>query len=411
VCSGAPGSTVVTAASKQTLSNRSYEADSNSAVLFTLPPNPTVGDTVWVSGAGTGGWALTGSGVQTIDTRELAGVPVWAASTDAGDHYWNPIAIDYTGDVVFGANDTGIHKSTDGGVNFDVSLNQADNWRGITVTPDGAIAFATTSDGYLYRTQNGGGSWSLIQGFYTLVESVDVSADGQTVLVTSNGGDPELSINGGDDFAPIAGAPTGGQWVTASVSDDGQQLIVSQNSTLGMPITRYSANQGGSWTSLPVPTKTFASVVSGDGSTLYALSAFAGQGGNNSLYVSHDEGSTWQLVYAPATNVVGNSVLRLATNTDGQAVAIGTYAGNYHVTRDGGDTWTEGSTVGYWYGAAVSGNGAKFAFGDQNNGPFHYNTTSAAAVVGDQFESVAVIYLGGDVWSVIDSEGNVGPAL
>lgn len=40
VCAGAPGTTAVTAASKQALSHRSYEADSNSLVTFTLPPSP-----------------------------------------------------------------------------------------------------------------------------------------------------------------------------------------------------------------------------------------------------------------------------------------------------------------------------------------------------------------------------------
>lgn len=405
VCTGAPGTTVVTAASKQALSNRSYEADSNSLVTFTLPPSPQVGDVVRVSGAGTGGFSIVPSSGQNVDPVDAtvagsAGV-TWATSTDAGNAYWNPVALDYTGNIVYGASNLGVSKSSDGGVNFDLVLGVSDNWRAMTTSSTGQFVYLTNADGDIWHSVDYGNNWvalTNIGGGGSLIEAIDTSANGQVILVAATHIGPYLSTDGGGSFTIVPNLPSGNEWVSVSVSDNGQKLLATQNATLGAPKTIYSDNGGTSWSTLTTPSKTFVAQVSGDGSVMYA--GTSSNGGDNAVHVSHDNGGSWSQLYAPNTSGIGNGVLRLFTNGDGQSIAVGTYDGYYFASTDGGDTWSAGSDRQLWYGAGVSGNGQRFVFADQDNGPLVYGETTPPSVEGGQFDAATLTYTGSNVWAV-----------
>jgi hypothetical protein len=404
VCAGAPGTTIVTAASKQALSNRSYEADSASLVTITLPPSPTVGDVVRVSGAGTGGFSIvtsSGQNIDPVDATVMGSATInWTTSVSAGTHYWNPVAINYAGDRAYAAANTGIYRSTDGAT-FALALGVADNWRGLTTTASGQIVYATNNDGDVWRSTDYGVNWSGITnigGGGSLLEAIDVSSNGSVVFIAATNFVPYLSTDGGTSFTPLAGVPTGNEWVSVSVSDDGQKLLASQNATLGSPATIYSSNGGSSWTTLTMPAKAFTTAVSGDGSVMYAITSSSG--GTNSLYASYDNGANWTILLTPSTAMMTNGLLRMFTNTDGQSIAAGTWDGHYFASWDGGDTWDEGSDRALWYGAGVSGNGQRFIFADQDNGPLDYGTVPAPSVDGSQLDAVTMTYTGSNTWAV-----------
>lgn len=81
VCNGATGATGpagpgvswvnVTGTTQQAASNTGYMANNAAQVTITLPPTPTVGDVVQVSGIGSGGWKIAQNAGQYVITKDI----------------------------------------------------------------------------------------------------------------------------------------------------------------------------------------------------------------------------------------------------------------------------------------------------------------------------------------------------
>lgn len=112
---------------------------------------------------------------------------------------------------------------------------------------DDSHVFAVTNDGYVYKSENGGVSWTAV---YTTagVELTDVSALANgTVMVSGASNTVLLSEDGGDSFSAVSGPSAGDDLLTCTITPDGTIFVGTDAGQL-----YGSYNKAVTWTLLPV---------------------------------------------------------------------------------------------------------------------------------------------------------------
>jgi len=165
-----------------------------------------------------------------------------------------------------------------------------------------------------------------------------------------------------------------------------------------------STDFGATWVEqITIPTYRWQAVaVSGDGSTIVAVSSGGRAPYGGGLLISRDGGATW-LDRTP-TSVDGPSYFwSVAVSSNGQSILAGTYHLLF-TSKDGGETWTEhpgpaGPGHGSWQ-VAMSADGTRLAA--LNNNPAGYGAVWTSADGGGTWSRVFEIVYGTQIVSSAD---------
>ncbi len=284
--------------------NTGYIANSASRVTVTLPAEPSVGDIVEISGAGTGGWKIVQNEGQRIITKNIRAYREWAAR-DA-KRLWSSVAL----------------------------------W-------DGGMAMAATDEnGSVYLSSDYGSTWAEQTGLYT---------------VRINGGENKIAAM--EDGSALGVAVIGGRLFTYSFAVDRWTLETVQNCTSVAYASDaghfiYSLGAGAVYVQPPGsgPSSTRVSDVtarwtdvasSSDGSLIAAVASAS------TIFISTDEGLTW------SPREMRRDWNRVAVSAGGRILAATVERGKIYISSDYGNTWTERSQDRLWSSVAVSADGTR----------------------------------------------------
>lgn len=275
-------------------------------------------------------------------------------------------------------------------------------WNSVDVSADGQIVMLGTNGGYLYRSIDGGNTFSELTSLGTgLTWYVACSSDG-TKMAASNvnlvsgsyKGPIFLSTDSGATWTTSAGAGTR-YWTGVAISDDG-------NTVLGVVYQSYpfvSINAGSTWTQrgnygyyhncrcsadcskmLASPSGSYINISSNSGTnwsqiasmsikTWYAV-AISNSGAKMAVgsmthpsypvtvfYVSTDYGATWSL----REPLAGRQWISAAYAGDGSKLIASDYGGYLYVSTNDGQSWTAQTALGVrnWGPVASSLDGNK----------------------------------------------------
>ena len=397
LCNGAPAAELtwqaVTGPTAATAGGN-YLATGGAQVVVTLPATAglQIGDTVRVSGAGSGGWRVAQNAGQSIlgldlPVNYLSAPSNWVQrSATVG---WEAAASSFDGQRLVAITDTEIHTSSDRGVTW--------NLRHTVVTPGGSLSDVASShdgqrlvavayNGLAYTSTDAGLTWTARDSNRGWI-AVASSADGLSLIAAVINQPLRQSLDGGQTWSALAGSPSA-FWYGVASSADGQKLAAVVAGGGGQ--IHVSSDGGSTWTASGAARNWYRIASSSDGRQLVV----AEWQGN--LHVSADAGATWSVHagserwYRVASSANGAKLLAVAPN-DG-----------YAFSSDSGTTWNEVSqTTSYPHAAAVSGDGNTFVMGDQfGAGGLHtaINDRSTpgttGSLSGQAYDTIELQYLG-----------------
>lgn len=180
---------------------------------------------------------------------------------------------------------------------------------------------------------------------------VDMSSDGEKILIGTLGGYMYLSSDGGDTFSELTSLGTGHNW-RLGVSDNGLRMIATSQVNSASP-PKVSVDGGTTWT-----TDTTA------GNLNYTGTAISNDGAIRlaAVYPSYPKVS---INSGSSYLTVGYSAYHhnAACSSDCSKMLVVAGGGYPAVSTNSGTSWTQKTallTAG-WYGATVSGDGTKMA--------------------------------------------------
>ena len=176
--------------------------------------------------------AVSGTGSTAVYRRSGGGS--WSfVSVPSASYYGS--AVNDSGHMMVCGNSM-LLTSTDGGLSWTDRNSAAGsrNWRGAAISSSGQIMVASVggaSGGYIYRSVNGGASWTALTAFGSRVWwGIAMSSDGQTIAAVNNdpGGQLWLSEDGGDtaSVVPGAGAAVDSRY-GVDISSDGTRIVTA----------------------------------------------------------------------------------------------------------------------------------------------------------------------------------------
>jgi len=299
----------VTATTQQAASNTGYLANNAAQVTITLPPSPVVGDTVRVSGMGTGGWKIAQNAGQSVSTPNM---PV------AAGVFWTP------------------HDS-----------NRV--WKAVASSVDGTKLVAVVYGGQIYTSTDRGETWTPRADNRNWI-AVASSADGTKLVAAVDGGPIYCSTNSGLTWTPHAG----GKWIAVASSADGTGLVAAEHD--GPILT--STNSGIIWTLRDVPThRAWRAVASSVEGTKLVAAVDEGQ-----IYTSIDSGATW----TPRAD--NRKWIAVASSADGSKLVAAVNGGQIYTSTDSGDTWISRADYRNWIAVASSYDGTKLVAAENHGG-------------------------------------------
>jgi len=391
LCNGAPAAELTWQAitsNTATASGGNYLVTGNTTLTLTLPASPRQGETVRVSGLGSGGWRIAQNSGQTILG---AGLPVTYASvlpfgarrkTSVG---WEAAAASYDGRRLVTMTASEIHTSSDAGVTWTLRLVVlGGNLRDVASSHDGQRLVAVESNGYVYVSPDAGLNWTAHDTPRNW-KAVASSADGRSMIAAALNEPLRRSVDGGQTWSALAGSPSAA-WSGVTSSADGQKLTATVN---GGQIQR--SNDGGStWTAIGDTDDWSCIASSSDGNVLVAAGLYG-------LTVSVDAGSTWGPgVYMPGT-------YRVAVSGNGRKI-MGVAPGNgfAYTSTSVGPGWTRDMrSSGDLRALAFSGDGNTLVMGDYTGSGGLYALTQdrstpgfQGSLAGGQYDTIELQYIG-----------------
>lgn len=333
--------------------NRSYVVNNTGSVNLTLPAHASVGDTVRVSGVGSGGWGLYGD---LEEDRGGTGVNWIPRETD---RKWSAIASSANGKNLLAAVEGGqLYTSADSGVTW-VARESNRDWRAVASSADGTKLIAAVRNGQLYISTDSGVTW-VARESNRHWSSVASSADGIRLIAAVGGGfrygfaEGQLytSTDGG---ATWVARETEADWRAVASSADGTRLVALKFN--GLPHT--SVDGGVTWTFSGPLTYWEAVASSADGDHLVAA-ASAGPFHTSGIYTSNDGGTTW----VPRLEYHGLAVASSADGTKLAAIKGYDFSRREHsvyLSSDGGVNWDQRVPNLDWTAVASSADGTKLA--------------------------------------------------
>lgn len=198
-----------------------------------------------VGGPNCGVWKTTNNGTSWINmTDGFQDLNVWSLEIDPNDpsKYW------------WGSNGGDMYTSNDGGQNWsEVSFPGVGNIERIVVHPNNSdIVFAVGYYG-LYKTTNGGSSWTEVQSH---TKGYDVEfKPGDPSVVYFSGTNVYKSIDGGDSFFQLNGGFTSGETKMMAITPDNVDVLYVVEERSGKFGGLYkSSNNGTSFSKLQTGT-------------------------------------------------------------------------------------------------------------------------------------------------------------
>ena len=299
----------------------------------------------------------------------------WNETQPAGntDHYWQTVATSADGMVILAAVDGGrIYRSVNGGVSWSemtpTGTAEDKRWPTVAVSADGTTMYAVVYDGRVYKSIDSGTNWGEI--FPTgaaenkLWSRLSMSADGNTLLATVDQGRVYRSTNGGISWSETApsGTPENQMWGGHSVSADGTTMIVCQ-----YPGRVYkSINSGTTWSEIfpfgIAQSENWSSASVSSNGSIMLLSVM-----NGYLYRSVNGGTDWSEI--SSTGIAGAQFwVSVTASDDGNTILAPELNGRVYTSKDGGASWSETLPGGaaenrQWVTATVSRDGTSMLAG------------------------------------------------
>jgi len=298
----------VTTTTAQAASNTGYLANSASQVTITLPPTPSIGDIIQVTGVADGGWKIAQNSNQSVITTSIP-------------------------------SSFGLRWSLQGPVK---------NWISVASSSDGRKLLAAAIDGQLYTSNDFGATWTAretVRHWY----SVASSADGTKLVAGDAGG---LIYTSSDSGVTWISRGKIAYWEGIASSSDGTKLVAAASRPGGIGGLLYtSADSGVTWTEHLTEKGWWYVASSADGTKLAAS-------GENGVYTSADSGTTWT-----ATTLTGWDWQKIVSSADGNKLVVVGRASvdpaNVYTSSDAGRSWTSLGMSGYWESVASSADGKK----------------------------------------------------
>lgn len=189
--------------------------------------------------------ASSGNGTYLLGAQDFSNSSSIEISINGGAN-WNSRGLGVTGawyglaandgGHMIACGDAGLLTSTNAGTSWTNRTSAAGtrNWRQAAISSSGQIMVVSVggaSGGYIYRSVNGGASWTELTAFGSRVWwGIAMSSDGQTIAANNNepGGQLWLSEDGGDTAsvipeAGVAGANRRG----VDISSDGKRIVTA----------------------------------------------------------------------------------------------------------------------------------------------------------------------------------------
>jgi len=390
VCSAAPADirwVNVTGAAVQAESNTGYLANSNAAVVVTLPASPAIGDWIKITGVGSGGWTVAQNAGQRIATLGLPGGNLigWTAQAPVGSWTGTAMSADGARQVATSASGE-LYTSSDAGAQWALRLT-GQTWSGVATSSDGMKILAATNGGALYLSTDGGANWSN-DGSARAWSAVASSADGVRLVATAYLGQIWTSSDSGANWTA---RDSNRAWRAVSSSADGRVLVAGTNGAQLYVSTDY----GVTWTARASAQFWWATAASADGKRLYATVD------TGAIWRSDDSGATWEAV-ASTRDWRG-----IASSSDGRYVVAATSGGALYESPDGGQTWRATADAGAWTAVASSADGLTLLAGKSGaalyGGVRRSSTTPGVtgSLSGGQSDALQLQYVGGGVFMPI----------
>jgi photosystem II stability/assembly factor-like uncharacterized protein len=332
-------------------------ARSNTQVLYTLCTNGTVqkstnAGAAWATttapGATLYGYYDNVLAVSPTDAnvvyvagmnmkKSTNGGATWTSVSTAG-HVDNH-AIKFlpgSGTTILCGNDGGLFKTTNGGTNW-TSLN-----KGLAITQFYRLGIATTNAAVMIAGAQDNGNMKYSTGTFSNVTNADGMdsfidwSNADIMYASIQNGALYRSTNGGASFTSIS-TPSGGAWVTPWCQDP----KVSTTIYAGTDKVYKSTNQGTTWIAISgalagVSRFTVLAVAPSNSNTIYA-------GNGSKLYRTRDGGGTWDDVTA-GLPVAANYLTTVAIHDYDPSIAYVTFSGynageKVYKTCNGGVNW------------------------------------------------------------------------
>lgn len=385
----------VTGTAQTAQANTGYTANNAQQVTITLPATASIGDTVSVSGAGAGGWAIAPGAGQSVLGGSAAGSS-WTAHGPAKN--WVKLASSANGGkLVAGAFSEYLYTSADGGSSWTARMTDAArNWNGLASSSDGTKLVGAVVGGFVYTSADSGSTWTArVTDQFRGWQAVASSADGTKLAAAAPAYGIFTSTDSGVTWTPRAGTTTQ-SWSGLASSADGTKLVAVGNTEQ----IYTSTDSGATWT--PHETaRVWSSVASSADGTKLVASVSGGQ-----LYTSTDSGATW------TARESARSWQTVASSADGTRLIAGvSNGGQLYTSSDSGATWTARESNRDWQAVASSSDGNYLAAAPFGNAQIY---TSQQYLTGAQGSTAELQYIGNGQWQAMGQQfvanGAVGSA-
>ena len=395
LCNGAPAAELTWQAimgPATATAGGNYLATGGAQVVVTLPPTAglQIGDTVRVSGAGSGGWKVAQNPGQSILSMDL---PVnylsapsnWVQRLPATR--WESAASSFDGQRLVAITDTEIHTSSDRGRSWTLRHTvPGGQLSDVASSHDGQRLVAVNYTGLAYTSSDAGITWTSHDSSRPWI-AVASSADGLSLIAAVINQPLRRSVDGGQTWSALGGSPTE-FWYGVASSADGRKLAATVAGGAGQ--VHVSSDGGTTWTATGAAGNWYRITSSSDGRQLVAADWL----GN--LHVSADAGATW----TPRAGVA--RWYRVASSADGTRLLAVAPNGGHAVSSDSGTTWAGTARSGAnLHAASVSGDGNTFVMGDDDGtgGLFtaindRSSPGTPGSLSGQAYDTVELQYLG-----------------
>jgi hypothetical protein len=307
----------------------------------------------WLSSNAAGDVLVAGEGAGGNLNTSVDGGITWTAGDSVSGPTWIASDMSASGNRIVAAQyEGGLYMSVNGGVNWTqiTTINAGVNppFESVTVSRDGQRIVAAVQNGSLYASSNAGATWTTgtlvggaaLTGPWRSVDSsrsTDPLSDGMIVMAAAQNGDIYRSIDGGLTWSlsPVVVDPLVGtvfeNWYRLQMSDNGSVVVVVGNTFGGGPGTGVyvSRNAGLTWTKAHALVADYSAIaMSGDGQAIYVTvsnpNPTAPPGtparATGQVLRSMDGGAT----FAPVTTMPGADTnwRAIAMSSDGNKLAV-----------------------------------------------------------------------------------------
>ncbi len=218
--------------------------------------------------------------------------------------------------AIIGGSEGVIYYSLNGGANFGAASVPSRDWLSLVVSPAGSYMYAvgySPGGGNIFRSQDGS-SWTAladatVPSINTNIGSISTDSSGEIVIIALSGLPLYRSLDAGNSWSAISGSPSR-DIPYVDVSADGQTIVVAAGG--GGDYIYVSHDAGVTWSTTISAHWTSVSVSKGGD-----FMAASTQDGH--VYTSTDGGQTWETEASSPSNPYGTGI---AMSANGQKLFL-----------------------------------------------------------------------------------------